>query len=359
MSRRFSSLDHNSSRNSSGRRLVRAPSTQLSLQEASAALENAFDHIRHVRRSLLRLTETFPEPLTSHERDDSVNPGHEALVLSGGSEEEREHDNSNRAQVAPGNRGVDDATGTPSTGSPIPNHPRSNLAVDQSPLPGVLPPRLSRQNLPMLSPDSAATSHGMLVAARERANSTASQNENAPRDPRFSALGYELLQLALSPDILHYPPDDIRIPSATLDQVPHVPPSRPSNVYPFGPNMPMSNPPNRLNYLPLPPLPPPGRPIQRPSSNLPGPPRPRPTTVHGGVINENMVLSEDYLTSWSPPSEYAPIFVPRRDPHNRDAIRITRANESTFSPPESQRGWGELICVLKLLSDLAISFSST
>src|SRR5258705_12626369 len=114
MSRRISSIDHNSSADSSRRRPIRRiqdhSDTQRSLQEASLALENAFDRIRHVRRNLLRLAETLPEPLTtgsSNSEQDSVDPGHEALVLSGGTTDEREQYISNPGTVALGTRVMD------------------------------------------------------------------------------------------------------------------------------------------------------------------------------------------------------------------------------------------------------------
>jgi hypothetical protein len=365
MSRRFSSLDLTSSLGgSSGRRPVRRSDhsdTQRSLQEASLALENAFDRIRHVRRNLLRLAETLPEPLTtgsSNSEQDSVDPGHEALVLSGGTADERDQDVSNLGTVLLGTREVDGATSIPPR-SPSPSRPHSTLAVDlPTPLPSVLPPRFSRQNLYGFSSDPAATTHGLRVAAREAANSTASNPRVfgvAQRDPRSDALEFERLPIygavqdPLIPDNLRFRPTTRGRPNHASAVAPPVfPTSVPPNAtqYLFDTPMTTPDPSNRLNYLPLPP----GRAIQRRLSDLPGPPRHRPTTANRAgssdeTDNENLNLTEYQFISWLFPSEeYASSLVPRRDPHNPDTITITRANEPAPPHPDLEprrRGWGE------------------
>lgn len=379
MSRRFSSLDHTSSLgSSSGRRPVRRSQdhsdTQRSLQEASLALENAFDRIRHVRRNLLRLAETLPEPLTtgsSNSEQDSVDPGHEALVLSGGATDEREQYVSNPGTVELGTREMDGATSTPPR-SPSPSRPHSTLAVDPpTPVPSVLPPRFSRQNLYGFGSDPAATTHGLRVAAREAVNSTANPRVFgvAPRDPRSDALEFERLPIygaIQDPPI----PDNLRFRSATRGRPNHAsavaPPVFPTSVppnatqYRFDSPMATPDPSNRLSYLPLPPAPPPGRAIQRRLSDFPGPPRHQPTTANrvsssDETDNENLNLTEYQFISWLFPSEeYTPSLVPRRDPHNPDTIRITRANEPTPPHPDLEprrRGWGKFFLHTKLFND--------
>jgi hypothetical protein len=394
MSRRIGSIDHNSSPGSStGRRPIRRirdhSDTQRSLQEASVALENAFDHIRHVRHNLLRLAETFPEPLTtgpSNSEPDSVDPGHEALVLSGGATDEQEQDVSNTATGAPD---TPEVTSTPPR--PLsPNHatPGDHPTLTRAPLPSVLPPRFSRQNLyglPALSPDSAATTHGLHVAAREAGDSTANSLRVfrvPPRGPRATALEYErlLARGSIGYGVAQVPPfpDDLIFHSATRERPDLVPSSLPvfsasvpSNVYqyPVDSLMATRDPSNRLQYLPLPPVPLPGRPIQRPSINHPGPLRPRLTTTNivrpsDVSLNENSALTEHQFMSWLFPSqEQASSLMPRRDPHNPDTIRILRANAPTPSHPDLEprrRGWGELFFHTKLFNDLSnLHFGST
>ena len=322
-------------------------------------MENAFDRIRNVRRNLLRLAETLPEPLTtaaSNYDQDSVDPGHEALVLST-TTEEPEQDVSN---VTLDTREVDGTTSTLSR-SPSPTRSLSTMFVDPSnllqarPLPSILPPRFPRQSIYGLSPDSAATTHALRVAARE-ANSTANDHRMfgvTPRDPGSDALEFERL-LARGPvgSGAAQTPDAFRFQSATRGRPSHVsavaspvfPASVPPNVYQYRVDTLMATPDPRLNYLPLPPAPSPGRPIQRPLSYLPGSPSPRPTSASmvDGSDNEN--LTEYQFISWLFPSQdYASSLVPRQDPHNPDIIRITRANGPTPSHPELEprrRGWG-------------------
>jgi hypothetical protein len=108
---------------------------------------------------------------------------------------------------------------------------------------------------------------------------------------------------------------------------------------------------NRLNYLPLPPVPAPARPIQRHLSNRPRHPS---TTVgpNDEFIDDDIGLGGDQFIPWLYPSQqYAP---PRRDPYNPETSGITRANEPTHSHPDLQprrRGWGELFFYTKLLYD--------
>jgi hypothetical protein len=386
MSRRIGTVDHNPSHGSRGRRPVRRiqdhSDTQRSLQEASVALENAFDRIRHVRRNLLRLTESLPEPLTgsSNSGQDSVDPGHEALLLSGGTTEERQQDDS--SHVALGTREVDGAAGTPPR-SPSPTRLHSAVTLDPPtliqapPLPSVLPPRFSRQSLYGLSPDSAATTHGLRVAAREAANSTANNNLRVfgitPRDSRSDPLelerllarghiGYGAAQDPPIPDEFRFHPARRGRPSHLSAVVPPVfPASAPPNAYQYRFNtlIPTPDTSNRMNYLPLPPAPPPGRPIQWPISDSPGPPRPRLSTTNVASSDESddENLSEYQFISWLFPSqEYATSLVPRRDPHNPETIRITRADEPTPSHPDLEprrrRGWGEFFLHTKPYDDL-------
>ena len=345
---RLNSSDNSSHDPSVRRTIRRVPAhsdTQRSLQEASDALENAFDHIRHVRRNLLRLAETFPEPSTTgssngeNGEQDSVNPGHEALVLSGDSTEEREPAVSN---APTGTQGVDGATSI-SQRSTSPNRPIQTIVVDppslnQAPLPTILPPRFSRPNLYGLSmhnPDSSATTHGLRVAAREAANAI----DNSPGDV-----------LGVARREFRYASEYEQVLSRRRRELGVVQDPQFSEDFRFRPD-----PSNRLNYLPLPPVPPPRR-MQMPLSNLPARPRPITSYTVGPIdeyVTENQDLTEDQFISWLFPSqEYATSFVPRRDPHNPDTIRITRSNEPTSPLPEPQprrRGWGELFFVTELL----------
>ncbi len=106
MSRRGSPFNHHPPNNVLGQR----PSpqgqennldTQRNLQEASAALETAFDRIRQVRRNLLRFSETLPaDGATSATTNrDEISPGHEALLLSGGPTEDEQAEASNLSSI--------------------------------------------------------------------------------------------------------------------------------------------------------------------------------------------------------------------------------------------------------------------
>lgn len=171
--------------------------TQRSLQEASVALEAAYNRIRQVRRSLIELSESLPNPDTVSGRSgragtnySGLGPVHDALLLSEGSRDERTVELYSMPPIMPPNRSVTPINQpTPlvasDLGSENPNDSTSytsRFPLDSSTsfqpfvASNVLPPRLSRRDLVNdaqylqrrgLHPDSSATTRGLRVAARE------------------------------------------------------------------------------------------------------------------------------------------------------------------------------------------------
>ncbi|KAF8912924.1 hypothetical protein CPB84DRAFT_1759882 [Gymnopilus junonius] len=169
--------------------------TQRGLQEASVALDVAYNRIRQVRRNLLQLSETQPtlEGGTSHsvgDRDE-IRPAHEALLLSGGELEEynqgvqrawtppvrsmppspSQHSGGTDDYLPPASS-LSDTTGL--SGSPAFFQIPGNQESDPSTRPPRFRSRRERSPTDMQffyrrasSPDSASTTRGLRVAARE------------------------------------------------------------------------------------------------------------------------------------------------------------------------------------------------
>lgn len=314
MSRRGSPFNYHPPNDVVGQRLSRQGQesnmdTQRSLQEASAALETAFDRIRQVRRNLLRFSETLPAdgatPATTNR--DGISPGHEALLLSGGpTESERGESRNLSSGIAPwsttDNREmvrpphisapVSPSIQPTSTGynPPPPQHPYTTdlpAFLQLPPVPSVVPPRFSRQTTfntqQGAGAETAATTHGLRVAARE-ANSIA-QDIYRERSMDLASLAtdydrrYAQFRAAAAPfSSLPLPPlDDFGLVSMRRDgrryrstlpspPIPYSASPRTGEVYRSHwqwdryPGMPdaLSNPPvfdrsSRQNYLPRPP----------------------------------------------------------------------------------------------------------
>ncbi|KIM47944.1 hypothetical protein M413DRAFT_22519 [Hebeloma cylindrosporum] len=166
--------------------------TQRSLQEASAALEVAYNRIRQVRRSLIELSESLPVSGRAGTNYNGLGPGHDALLLSEasrveGRREERFVELYGMPFTMPPNRNATPINEpTPPVASDLPSSENPNdstpFPVDSSTLfqssiaSNVLPPRLSRrdlvneaQYLQRRGPhqDPSATTRGLRVAARE------------------------------------------------------------------------------------------------------------------------------------------------------------------------------------------------
>jgi len=169
--------------------------TQRSLQEASVALEAAYNRIRQVRRSLIELSESLPDTVPGRSGRAGTNysglgPVHDALLLTEGSRDERFVELYDMPLIMPPNRSVTSINRpTPLVASDLdlenpndstPNPNRSS--VDSSTLfqpfvaSNILPPRLSRRDLVNdaqylqrrgLQHDTSATTRGLRVAARE------------------------------------------------------------------------------------------------------------------------------------------------------------------------------------------------
>lgn len=173
--------------------------TQRSLQEASVALEAAYNRIRQVRRSLIELSESLPDTASGRSGRAEMNsnysglgPVHDALLLSEGSRDERFVELYGMPLIMPPNRNAtpisqpiplvasDLGSENPNDSTPYPNR----SSVDSSTLfqpfvaSNILPPRLSRRDLVNdaqylqvqrrgLQHDTSATTRGLRVAARE------------------------------------------------------------------------------------------------------------------------------------------------------------------------------------------------
>lgn len=171
--------------------------TQRSLQQASAALEVAYNRVRQVRRSLLQLSSTLPNsdnlPHFSINYNE-VRPGHEALVLSGEpgdtSEGNIEMDRDPRdlirllTSVPPSanhlpnvEQGAESGDSYSGNDSFLQSNESEHLLFQPISPPNVLPPRFSRREfIPSdlqyftrrgIGQDSASTLRGLRVAARE------------------------------------------------------------------------------------------------------------------------------------------------------------------------------------------------
>ncbi len=200
MSRSNTPSNHPTPVDSLGQRAQNHLDTQRSLQEASAALDTVFDSIHQVRNSLLQLSESWPSgdvptasPATNGANDvnqnqnrDGIGPGHDALLLAGGTgtgtANNEGHWNvrvlDNQGFVRPGPL---EASMTPQTMPrplmsflpPLYAIAEPPVLVQPPPLPSVVPPRFSRQiniGTPVPNPNSSATAHGLRVAAREASN---------------------------------------------------------------------------------------------------------------------------------------------------------------------------------------------
>lgn len=173
--------------NALGQRVQSQLDTQRSLQAASAALESALDGIQQARNSLLQISESRPSgdvptasPTTNgadnvnrNPNSDGIGPGHDALLLTGGTATARGGHWTPQGFV----RTSPEVSSTSQVPSPfIPLPPlyavmEPSLLFQTPPLPSVVPPRFSRQvgvTTPTLlpNPNSSATSHGLRVAAR-------------------------------------------------------------------------------------------------------------------------------------------------------------------------------------------------
>ncbi|CAA7259994.1 unnamed protein product [Cyclocybe aegerita] len=156
--------------------------SQRSLHNASMALDAAYNRIRQVRRSLLQVSEpsSSQEPQRPTTRSE-IRLGHRALILSERSGEEegsQELDALRELEVL--ERLAQGGIASPESSGLDPNSRTRNRSAGSDgpnpPLPTVLPPRFSRQPewfyLSQLqrqgaNPQSAATTRGLQVAARE------------------------------------------------------------------------------------------------------------------------------------------------------------------------------------------------
>ena len=332
MSRRGSPFNYPSPNDVAGQRLSTSRQgqennnmdAQRSLQEASAALETAFDRIRQVRRNLLRFSETLPvygaTPATTTTRD-GISPGHEALLLSGSPTENERGESSNlSSEIAPSQPWSTTTTTTttdnremvrpPHISAPVspsirptstgynpppllppPQHPYTTdlpTFLQIPPVPSVVPPRFSRQttfnNQPGAGAETAATTHGLRVAAREANSSVTDMYRDRTMELASLAADYDRRFRAAAAPFNSLPPpplDDFGLVSMRRDgrryrsmlPSPPIPYStsatspRTGEVYrshwqwdryPAMPD-PLGNPPvldrsSRQNYLPRPPV---------------------------------------------------------------------------------------------------------
>jgi len=195
--------------------------TQRSLQEASVALEVAYNRIRQVRRNLIELSESLPNPDTFSGRSgrvgtsyNSFGPVHDALVLSGGSREEQDAELSSIPPPIPPNRDVTSINQTtplvPNDSTPYPSRSPTDSLPSFQPVvaSNVLPPRFSRRDIVNGAQylerrglhESPATTRGLRVAAREA-------NTQMTMDLSMLSAEYERI-LALQRDV-----DSPNIPS--------------------------------------------------------------------------------------------------------------------------------------------------
>lgn len=378
--------------------------TQRSLQQASVALEVAYNRIRQVRRSLMELSESLPStdglPRFSMNFNE-FEPGHEALLLAGDRfEAEREL-----------SRGFDASTTFTLPHIPpvvnLPNVERSTSTGDAQgvneallnrmdtdsilfqPLlsPNVLPPRFSRREhsndmqyfqRPGITYDPASTLRGLRVAAREAQarevqglhaerrvlretaiDSMLHTNGGSSRVERQNHLGrgtesLDSRRMAHSPPLPTAPPA-WRAPDPRRWRI------RPElrvNHRPSGVDVPdrfltlstMMNTPHSTDM----------------SRNVPGLPLSTETIptsaferyhfyqegmrLEDMASNINIDWSDDDFVSWLFPAQESNLLPPRERQQtdtqpNPEIIRITRTTDTAESPPESsppRRGWGML-----------------
>jgi len=375
--------------------------TQRSLQEASIALELAYNRIRQVRRSLIELSESLPNPDTVSGRSrragsnySGLGPTHDALLLSEGNREERFVELYNMPLIMPSNRDitpinqpeplVENDLENPNDSTPYPSRTPVDSSILFQPFvaSNVLPPRLSRRDLVNdaqylqrrgLHHDSSATTRGLRVAARE-ANSQMT-------DLSTLSAEYESI-LALQRDFDNVPSlgeNSARIQSNfdPRDGRRSIPaPSVPPSALPL-----MSwraQDPRRWRMLPE--VRPPMRPFSSEASNrlqalsnstpnqdvlaaqspanvqLPQtsidpsaaePPRRYRYAMDPDDVESSVNTDEDF-TSWFPPTQDQylrdfPTFLPRIPRPQNNVIRVIRTTDTAVSPPESsqpRRGWG-------------------
>ncbi|KAF9478736.1 hypothetical protein BDN70DRAFT_994015 [Pholiota conissans] len=183
--------------------------TQRSLQQASIALEATLNRIIEVRRSLLRLSESLPNPNSVprfNQDDNGVRPGHEAILLAGAGSHADDVPNNiiQRLRSRLASTGADvslrtethsgsdflrpihlppleplnetsetqlvhsDFRGT-TNDAPIPSRhpPQPSFSISASVIGSSSRARLSLDGLSIPPPDPTATTRGVRVAARE------------------------------------------------------------------------------------------------------------------------------------------------------------------------------------------------
>jgi len=170
--------------------------TQRNLQEASVALEAAYNRIRQVRRNLIELSESLPDTASGRSGRAGTNysglgPSHDALLLSEGSRDERFVELYGMPLIMPPNRDVtpilnqptplvasDLGLENPNDSTPYPTRSPvdSSLLFQPFVASNIMPPRSSRRDLANdaqyvqrrgLHHDTSATTRGLRVAARE------------------------------------------------------------------------------------------------------------------------------------------------------------------------------------------------